>query len=63
MSLQQVEAAGFTIGDHVTYKPTGEAGRIIRFSHQATPTFCFVKYGSQQTPKATYLRDLERTQK
>lgn len=59
--MTTVEHAGFTIGDTVKNR-AGQTGVIARFSHQQVPTYCFVRYGSQRDPKATYLTDLERVQ-
>lgn len=54
------ERAGFTVGDQVVYKPTGETGRITNFS--PNPALAWVRYGMQKTSKATHLTDLERVQ-
>lgn len=54
------ERAGFTVGDTVTYKPTGETGRITNFSPD--PHLAWVRFGLQKTSKATHLTDLERVQ-
>lgn len=58
--MTTAEHAGFTIGDTVTYKPTGETGRITNFS--PNPRLAWVRYGLQKTSKATHLTDLERVQ-